>query len=153
MLRCSTVLCASSPLLLRGYQLFHTGGPLHLPRVTAHSVGRLGRGCTLTRSCKRIHLTPQQVRASRWPRHASGSRLALWNHSLHPRPLDSKISAGSISLGLPYTADTIDLWPHCICMRRGLGEVQRNQRDRTTVPGLHPLCITESQVSRRRTGR
>jgi len=35
-------------------------------------------------------------------------------------------------------------WPSCICMRRGLGEVQRNQRDRTIVPGLHPLCITES---------
>ncbi len=57
-----------------------------LPRVTVHSVGRLGRGCTLTRSCIRIYLTPQQVRAAL-------RSVAVRNHSLHPRPLDSEISS------------------------------------------------------------
>jgi hypothetical protein len=77
MLCCNCTLFVSSPLLLSGYQLFHYGGPLFLPRVTVHSVGQLGRGCTLTRSCNRINLTPQQVRAAYWPRLQS---LLLYVH-------------------------------------------------------------------------
>ena len=82
-------------------------------RVTVHSVGRLGRGCTLTRSCKRIHLTPQQVRASHWPPHTYSVCVCagrVRNHSLHPRPLDSEISHGSIAwfaTYLVYVADPI----------------------------------------------
>ncbi len=52
--RCKCLACVSSPLLLCGNQLFTPRGPHDLPRVTVHSVGRLGRGCTLTRSCIRI---------------------------------------------------------------------------------------------------
>jgi len=46
----------SSPLLLCGYQLFtqYMVNQYDLPGVIMYSVGRLGRGCTLTRSCNRI---------------------------------------------------------------------------------------------------
>jgi hypothetical protein len=98
---CLAISCSISPC-----------GPRVLPRVTVHSVGRLGRGCTLTRSCNRItsHTTASTCRILARSFTRAGR---VWNHSLHPRPLDSEISRRLIAwlachtISMVMSADSI----------------------------------------------